>query len=350
MKRNIIVFGGAGFIGSNFIRKLVNKDFFFINVDALTYASSKKNLNDLKKFKNYKFIKLNIINSNSVKKILRLYKPVYVVNFAAETHVDRSIDNPIPFVKTNVFGVSSLINEIKKYWNNLNGSLKKKFKFIQISTDEVYGSIDKGEANENSKYLSSSPYSASKAAADEIIMSFFRTYNFPIIITRCTNNYGPFQFPEKLIPLMIVNAIQGKKLPVYGKGNQIRDWIHVDDHVDAIYEILKFGKKGEIYNIGGKSKLKNIDVVKKICLLLDKKKPRKGSSSYLSLIKYVKDRPAHDKRYSININKIKKEINWKPKISFNSGLENTVDWYLENEFWWKFILSNSYSGERLGKL
>jgi len=350
MKKNILVFGGAGFIGSNFIRKIINKNFFVVNIDALTYASSKKNISDLNKFRNYKFIRSNIIDFVSIRKILKLYKPLYIINFAAETHVDRSIDNPIPFVRTNVFGVSHLINEIKNYWINLGLNLKNKFKFIQISTDEVYGSIDKGSANERSKYTTSSPYSASKAAADEIIMAFYKTYKFPIIITRCSNNYGPYQFPEKLIPLMIVNSIQEKDMPVYGKGNQIRDWIYVEDHVDAICEILKSGKIGEIYNIGGGSKLTNINVVKKISTLLDKKKPRKNNKSYLSLIKYVKDRPAHDKRYSVNISKIRKEVKWKPKINFNYGIEKTVDWYLANETWWKLILKNSYSGERLGKL
>ena len=245
-----------------------------------------------------------------------------------------------------------MLEASRYYFESLTNITKSKFRFLHISTDEVYGDLGNSKFffTEESKYSPSSPYTASKAGSDHLVKSWFRTFNLPVLITNCSNNYGPYHFPEKLIPKTILNALNQVEIPVYGNGKQVRDWLYVEDHVDAIYEILKFGKIGEIYNIGGENQLTNISVVKKICTILDKRKPRKNNKSYLSLIKYVKDRPAHDQRYSVNINKIRKEVKWKPKINFNHGIEKTVDWYLANKSWWKSILKNSYSGERLGKL
>ena len=339
--------GGAGFIGSNYIRSLLKDNYKVINLDLLTYAASSKNLSDFDKNKNYKFIKGDIGDKKKVKFILEKFKPDAVINFAAETHVDRSIDNPSTFINTNILGVYNLLNNSLEYWNKIKKN-KKKFKFIQISTDEVYGSINKGKSKELSLTLPSSPYSSSKASADHLIFSFFKTFNFPCLILRPSNNYGPYQFPEKLIPLIILNAIEEKKLPVYGSGKNIRNWLYVEDNVEAIKKIFFRGKIGNFYNIGGLEELSNIKIVKSICRRLDLIIPRKNKRKYESLITYVKDRPGHDLRYSLNSKKISNETGWKPRIKLNKGLDLTIKWYLENKDWWKSIRKNKYKGERLG--
>jgi len=341
-----LVCGGAGFIGSHFIRSLLNDNYKIVNLDLLTYAASLQTLSEFKKNKNYTFIKCNIGDKKKIRKIFLKSKPDAVINFAAETHVDRSIDNPSEFINTNILGVFNLINNSLNYWNNIKK--KKDFKFLQISTDEVYGSVNKGLSNESSHLSPNSPYSSSKTSADHLTLSYFKTFNFPCIILRPSNNYGPFQFPEKLIPLIILNAIEEKKLPIYGTGKNIRNWLYVDDDVDAIKKVLFKGKIGNIYNVGGEEEITNIKLVKCICKKLDKINPRKNKKKYESLIKYVDDRPGHDLRYSLDSRKIKKEINWKPKINLCSGLELTINWYLENEIWWKSIRKFKYKGERLG--
>jgi len=343
-----LVCGGAGFIGSHFIRSLLKNNNKVINLDLLTYAASKKTIAEFNSNKNYRFIKADIGNHNKIKKLLNTIKPDTIINFAAETHVDRSIDNPNIFINTNILGVYNLLNTSLDYWKKIKKS-KKKFKFIQVSTDEVYGPVNKGKSDELSLILPSSPYSASKASADHLIFSFFKTFNFPCLILRSSNNYGPYQFPEKLIPLIILNAIEEKKLPIYGSGKNIRNWLYVEDNVDAIKKIFFKGKIGNFYNIGGSEELSNIKIVKRICRRLDLVIPRKNNKKYASLITYVKDRPGHDLRYSLNSKKIYKDTGWIPKIKLNKGLDMTIKWYLENKNWWNSIRKFKYKGERLGK-
>ena len=345
--KNILVCGGVGFIGSNFIRSLIKDNYKIINLDLLTYASSPNSLDDLKKNSNYIFVKGNIGDKKKLSLIFSKYKPSSIINFAGETHVDRSIDNPSDFINTNILGFFNLINSSKEYCNKIK---KKEFKFVQVSTDEVYGSVEKGSSVETSNIIPNSPYAASKSSADHLLYSFYKTYNFPAVIARSSNNYGPYQFPEKLIPLIIINALENKNLPVYGNGKHIRNWIHVEDNVNALKKVLLKGKKGNIYNIGGDKEFSNIYIIKKICRILDQIEPRKNKKKYESLIKFVFDRPGHDKRYSLNSNKIKKIFNWKPKIDINTGLESTIYWYLNNKSWWKKIRKYKYKGERLGKI
>jgi dTDP-glucose 4,6-dehydratase len=348
MKKKYLITGGAGFIGSALVRNLVSSGHKVLNCDKLTYSGDLTTLREVDKKINYKFLRADIGNRKKINKALKSFKPDIVINLAAETHVDRSIDNPNIFINTNINGTLNLLNESYKYFLRL--PKKKKFKFIQVSTDEVYGSLGKkGFFEETSPYRPNSPYSASKASADHLVRAWYKTYNFPAIVTNCSNNYGPFQFPEKLIPLIIQNALLKKKLPIYGSGEQIRDWIYVEDHVRALKTISTRGKIGENYNIGGSSELKNIDVVKKICVYLDKIRPIK-SFTYTSLISHVKDRPAHDFRYSINNKKIFKNLKWKPLIKFDDGLENTILWYLKNQNWCKMILNKKYKLQRLGIL
>ena len=344
--KNILICGGSGFIGSNFIKLVIKDNCKIINLDLLTYAASPKTLSELTKKNNYTFIKGDIGDKKKLKLIFKKYKPLLVINFAAETHVDRSIDSPNKFVNTNILGVFNLINHSMEYWKKIK---KKEFKFVQVSTDEVYGSVEKGSSTESSNIIPNSPYSASKSSADHLAFSFYKTYNFPAIIARSSNNYGPYQFPEKLIPLIILNALENKNLPIYGNGKHIRNWIHVEDNVEALKKILIKGKIGNIYNVGGDKEINNIVLVKKICKILDKIKPRENKEKYESLIRFVTDRPGHDKRYSLNSNKIKKELKWKPKIDLNLGLKLTVDWYLKNQNWWLPIRKFKYKGERLGK-
>lgn len=350
---NILITGGAGFIGSELVRYLIKKKFNIINLDKLTYSGNLENLTEVATNKKYKFYKADISNKKKVFEILKKYKPTYIFNLAAETHVDRSIDNPKNFIQTNIFGTYILLENIRKYFNALkNLKIRRNFRFIHISTDEVYGDLKKSKRlfTENTSYDPSSPYSSSKASSDHLVNAWHRTYGIPAIITNCSNNYGPFQFPEKLIPLMILNALENRKLPVYGNGNQIRDWLHVNDHVRALWLIARKGKVGETYNIGGGNQIKNINVVKKICNHLDNiKKIKKYQNSYSRLITYVKDRPGHDIRYGINFSKLKKNLQWKPLYNFNQGLKETVIWYLKNKIWCKKILKkNSIHKKRLG--
>ena len=318
--KKIIVTGGLGFIGSNLIDLLIRKNYYVINIDKVTYSSNFYNTKDFKNSKKYKFIKCDI-KDNKIKKILYKYKPIAIFNLAAETHVDRSIDNPKTFIQSNIVGVFNLLEIFKEF------SKKYKSKLIHISTDEVYGDVLNGRSTENYPYQPSSPYAASKAASDHLVSSYVRTYKIPAIVTNCSNNYGPKQHPEKLIPKLIYNILNNLPLPIYGKGTNSREWIYVKDHCEALFKVLKKGKIGEFYNIGSNYNLDNLSVVKKL-ISISKKKIKIGSSVK---IKFVKDRPGHDKRYAINSSKIKNRIGWKPKISFEEGLKKTFSWYLENQ-------------------
>ena len=344
MKR-IIVTGGCGFIGSNFIINEINKtNNRILNLDLLTYAGNIDNLRNLNQHKNYAFINGDISNYKLVQSIFNNFKPDSIINFAAESHVDRSIDSPNKFVYTNVNGTLNLLQCAREYYPK-----NKNFKFLHVSTDEVYGSLGKkGLFTEDTPYAPSSPYSASKASSDHLVNAWGKTYDLSVLITNCSNNYGPLQFPEKLIPLMIANCIDNKPLPIYGKGNNIRDWLYVKDHCSALQLVLKKGQIGETYNIGGNNEIKNIDIVKSICSILDKLKPMPNNSSYSDLITHVKDRPGHDFRYAIDSSKIKDELKWKPIESFETGIFKTIKWYLENESWWRKIQKKQYNQERLG--
>ena len=330
-----IVTGGAGFIGSNYVINLVkNHKNKVINIDKLTYAGSYKNIKLLEKNKNYRFVKANIGNSKIISKILKNNKPRFIINFAAETHVDRSISNPEKFFNTNLLHSFNFFYEIYNYWKNLDSISKKRFRFLQISTDEVYGSLKNNEKpfKEDNLLKPNNPYSSSKAAFDNLIRGYTKTFGMPVLITRCSNNYGPRQNPEKLIPLCIKNLINKKNIPVYGNGMQIRDWINVSDHCEAINKVLHKGKIGEIYNIGGSNEKINLKLILMICKIFDEIN-NKENFSHISLIKHIKDRLGHDKRYSINSSKIRRELNWRPKISFNEGIKKTIKWYLKNYNW-----------------
>ncbi len=345
---NILVTGGAGFIGSNFIIKSLNtSNHNILNIDKLTYSGNLDNLNSIKNSTNYKFIKADIGDFKLISGIISDFKPNIIINFAAESHVDRSIDSAADFINTNILGTVNLLDCCLDYWEN---NKINNFKFIHISTDEVYGALkDEGAFDELSAHNPSSPYSASKASSDHFVHAWYKTYGLPTIITNCSNNYGPFQFPEKLIPLMIINALNNKSLPVYGSGKNIRDWIHVYDHCDAIINIIEKGEAGEKYNIGGDCELQNIHIVNRICKILDILKPRENDVSYGELIEFVEDRPGHDYRYAVDFSKINSLLGWSPKIDFESGLKETVKWYVENYGWWKSIINNKYKLERLGK-
>ena len=329
----ILVTGGVGFIGSNFVLNwLSTQNEGLINLDSLSYAADLNNLESISENKEYFFIKGSIEDQNLIEQILEKYNPRAVINFAAETHVDRSIENPEIFMKTNIFGTFHLLNASLKFWKKISLDDQKKFKFLHISTDEVFGSLslEDEKSNELSPYKPNSPYSASKAASDHLVRAWGETYKLPVITTNCTNNYGPHQFPEKLIPLLIHNCLNNKKLPIYGKGENVRDWLYVEDHCEAIKEVLVKGSIGETYNIGGNNEKTNIEIVKTVCSTLDEIKPRKNNSSYKELITFVEDRPGHDFRYSLDISKIKKELNWMPQETFESGIRKTILWYLEN--------------------
>lgn len=354
----ILVTGGAGFIGSAVIRHIINNtQDSAINVDSLTYAGNLESLAEVEGNERYVFEHVDICDRPALDKVFEQHKPDVVMHLAAESHVDRSIDGPAAFIETNIVGTYTLLEASRAYWNSLGEDKKASFRFHHISTDEVYGDLEGPEDlfTEETSYVPSSPYSASKASSDHLVRAWLRTYGFPTVVTNCSNNYGPFHFPEKLIPLMILNALDGKPLPVYGNGQQIRDWLYVEDHARALYLVAKQGIIGETYNIGGHNEKANIDVVKTICELLEELVPtnyhsREGGNpkGFESLITYVKDRPGHDVRYAIDASKIECELGWVPEESFETGIRKTVEWYLNNESWWQRVLDGSYAGERLG--
>ncbi|EPJ9743513.1 TPA: dTDP-glucose 4,6-dehydratase [Klebsiella oxytoca] len=349
----IIVTGGAGFIGSAVVRHIINdtKDDVIV-VDNLTYAGNLESLDLVSKSSRFQFEKVNICDRTEIDRIFREYQPDAVMHLAAESHVDRSIDGPAEFIETNIVGTYTLLESARAYWNQLTPEKKANFRFHHISTDEVYGDLHGTDDlfTETTPYAPSSPYSASKASSDHLVRAWLRTYGLPTIVTNCSNNYGPYHFPEKLIPLIILNALDGKPLPVYGDGGQIRDWLFVEDHARALYKVVTEGAVGETYNIGGHNERKNIDVVKTICNLLEELVPAKpaGVKQYVDLITYVTDRPGHDMRYAIDATKIYRELGWKPQETFESGIRKTVEWYLDNQIWWSRVKDGSYAGERLG--
>jgi dTDP-glucose 4,6-dehydratase len=351
---NILVTGGCGFIGSNFIRQRLTESGSpldkLVNLDLLTYAGNPANLADLASDPRYIFQKGDIGDEALVSKLLADHAIDAVLNFAAESHVDRSIDSPEPFVQTNVTGTLRLLNAARQYWKSLPDSRRAAFRFLHVSTDEVYGTLAPNDPafTETTPFAPNSPYAASKAASDHLVRAFQHTYGFPTLTTNCSNNYGPYHFPEKLIPLMILNALDGKPLPVYGDGQQIRDWLFVEDHAAAIWLVLQKGRLGETYNVGGLNERANLDVVKTLCALLDAKSPRSDQASYSAQITYVADRPGHDRRYAIDCSKIQSELGWSPRESFETGLAKTVDWYLANRPWTDDITKTRYQRERLG--
>ena len=347
----VIVTGGAGFIGSAVIRQYIKEsEHEVINLDALTYAGNLESLAEVENHPRYIFEQVNICNVEELQRVFAEHQPDAIMHLAAESHVDRSIDGPAAFIQTNIVGTYHLLDVAKKYWDELTGEKKDSFRFHHVSTDEVYGDLDAtGYFTEETSYQPSSPYSASKAASDHLVRAWFRTYGFPIVITNCSNNYGAYQFPEKLIPLVTLNALEGKPLPVYGRGNQIRDWLHVDDHARALRLVLAKGKNGETYNIGGHNEKTNLEVVKTICALLDKLVPESPHIPHESLITYVADRPGHDLRYAIDADKIAAELGWTPEETFASGIKKTIHWYLSNSEWCQHVQDGSYQRERLGK-
>ena len=335
--QNILVTGGAGFIGSNFIRFILKteSDVKIINLDALTYAGSQENLKELSSPDQHIFIQGNICDKDLLHNLLRKYQIDTIVHFAAETHVDRSIYGPGQFVETNIVGTFTLLEAARNYWLNENKSLSKNVRFHHISTDEVFGSLAEGQPSwtEEIPYAPNSPYAASKAASDHLVRSYGHTYGLPFTLTNCSNNYGPYQFPEKLVPLMILNALDEKPLPVYGDGQQIRDWLHVEDHCEAIHLVLTRGSSGSAYNLGGGNQPANLIIVETICDILDEVRPRENGSSYHNLIQFVKDRPGHDRRYAMDAGKIQQELGWRPRHSLTEGLRDTIDWYVSHSEW-----------------
>ncbi|HIF5669686.1 dTDP-glucose 4,6-dehydratase [Vibrio parahaemolyticus] len=349
----ILVTGGAGFIGSAVVRHIIrDTQDSVVNLDKLTYAGNLESLVDVADSDRYYFEQVDICDRTELDRVFSEHQPDMVMHLAAESHVDRSIDGPAAFIETNVMGTYHLLEAARQYWSNLEEANKSAFRFHHISTDEVYGDLEGTDDlfTETTSYAPSSPYSASKASSDHLVRAWQRTYGLPTLVTNCSNNYGPYHFPEKLIPLMILNALDGKPLPVYGDGMQIRDWLFVEDHARALYKVVAEGEIGETYNIGGHNEKANIEVVKTICALLEELRPDKpaGVESYESLITYVKDRPGHDVRYAIDATKIAQELNWTPEETFESGIRKTVEWYLNNPQWWQRVLDGSYSLERLG--
>ncbi len=345
----LLVTGGAGFIGGNFVLRAVAASRRVLNVDKLTYAGNPDTLASIAGQRQYRFVQGDIGDRALMLTLLREEQPTAVINFAAESHVDRSIDGPAAFIETNVVGTLSLLEACRDYWLSLAPEARARFRFLHVSTDEVYGSLgDSGKFTETTPYAPNSPYSASKAASDHLVRAFHHTYGLPVLTTNCSNNYGPFQFPEKLIPLTINRALAGDSLPVYGDGSNVRDWLHVGDHCEAIERVLEAGTPGETYNVGGDSERRNIDVVRAICAVLDELTPRTDGIARESQIEFVRDRPGHDKRYAIDASKIQHELGWRPAHSFEQGLRDTVKWYLDNGEWTKRVLDGSYRMERLG--
>ena len=347
----ILVTGGAGFIGSAVIRHIIkNTNNEVLNIDKLTYAGNLESLKEIDQNERYHFAQIDICHADALTAAFDDFQPELIMHLAAESHVDRSIDGPAEFITTNIVGTYTLLEVSRKYWLSLNEEKKQVFRFHHISTDEVYGDLE-GTTDlftENTSYAPSSPYSASKASSDHLVRAWQRTYGLPTIITNCSNNYGPYHFPEKLIPLVILNALEGKSLPIYGKGDQIRDWLYVEDHARALYKVVTEGVVGETYNIGGHNEKQNIEVVKTICNILDELRPQANAEPYESLITFVKDRPGHDLRYAIDATKIGNELGWKPEETFESGIRKTVEWYLDNLEWCQRVQDGSYQRERLG--
>ena len=350
---NVLITGGAGFIGSAVVRYILgHTDFNVINIDKLTYAGNLESLPGVSSNSRYSFEQTDICDEAAIAKVFAQYQPTVVMHLAAESHVDRSITGPGEFIQTNIIGTYNMLEQARQYYENLTGPAKQAFRFHHISTDEVYGDLEGTDDlfTETTAYAPSSPYSASKASSDHLVRAWGRTYGLPIIITNCSNNYGPYHFPEKLIPHIILNALQGKPLPVYGDGSQIRDWLYVEDHARALVKVVTEGNVGETYNIGGHNEKKNIQVVEVICELLEELAPQKplGVSLYRDLIEFVTDRPGHDTRYAVDASKMHSELGWTPEESFETGIRKTVEWYLNNESWWRRVLDGSYQGERLG--
>lgn len=347
----VLITGGAGFIGSAVIRYIIrNTENEVLNIDKLTYAGNLESLKEVEQSKRYQFKQIDICDTEQITKAIEAFQPDAIMHLAAESHVDRSIDGPAAFIQTNIVGTYTLLEAARKYWVNLDESAKEDFRFHHISTDEVYGDLE-GTTDlftEKTSYAPSSPYSASKASSDHLVRAWHRTYELPVLVTNCSNNYGPYHFPEKLIPLVILNALDAKPLPVYGNGQQIRDWLFVEDHARALYKVVTEGVVGETYNIGGHNEKQNIEVVKTICKILDELKPQDSGQSYESLITFVKDRPGHDLRYAIDAAKIKNELCWTPVETFETGIYKTVEWYLNNLEWCRRVQDGSYQRERLG--
>ena len=346
----ILVTGGAGFIGSNLVSHLLlEKNASVINLDKLTYAGNPNSLKEINDHPHYHFERVDLCDAAEVKRVFTDHQPDAVMHLAAESHVDRSIDGPGDFIQTNVVGTFTLLQEALDYWRHLQGSRKENFRFLHVSTDEVYGSLDPDATGftEQTPYDPHSPYSASKASSDHLARAWADTYGLPVMVTNCSNNYGPYQFPEKLIPVVILKCLRNEEIPVYGKGENIRDWLYVGDHAEALHTVLTQGRVGETYNIGGNNERQNIELVTTLCAILDELHP--GQHPYAENIRYVTDRPGHDMRYAIDPTKIASELNWQPKESFESGFRKTVQWYLDNTTWWQDILDGSYQLERLGK-
>ncbi len=341
----ILVTGGAGFIGANFVLDwLVQVGEPVVNIDKLTYAGNLENLASLQDEDRHVFVQADIADGERISELLAQYRPRAIVNFAAESHVDRSIHGPEDFIQTNIVGTFRLLEAVRAHWGSLGQNEKGAFRFLHVSTDEVYGSLGSGDPafTERHRYEPNSPYSASKAASDHLVRAYHHTYGLPVLTTNCSNNYGPFHFPEKLIPLMIVNALAGKPLPVYGDGMQVRDWLYVKDHCSAIRRVLEAGRLGEVYNVGGWNEMPNLEIVNRVCTLLDGMRPRADGQSYRSQIRFVSDRPGHDRRYAIDARKLEKELGWKPAETFESGIRKTVQWYLDNPMWVAHVQSGTY--------
>lgn len=346
----IIVTGGAGFIGTNLVKLLLDEGNIVLNIDKLTYASNPEIRTIFPEGGAYSLSCTDIRNRQDLYDVIKNFKPDAIMHLAAESHVDRSIDGPADFIHTNVVGTFNLLDAAYTYWKELSQQEKESFRFLHVSTDEVFGSLGpEGHFTETTSYSPNSPYSASKASSDHLVRAWHETYGFPTLVTNCSNNYGPYQFPEKLIPLMIVKGLAEEKLPVYGDGKNIRDWLYVTDHAEALYLVLRRGSIGRTYNIGGNEEHTNIDIVTRLCGLLDDRLPPKTVASRKELITYVQDRPGHDRRYAIDSSRLKDELGWTPKENFTTGLQQTVDWYLANQDWWQKILGKTYTGERLGK-